>query len=479
MGVENYEVTIGLEVHAQLSTITKAWCSCEIQSYAEENSKVCEVCSAQPGTLPVLNKKARDFAVMLGLATDCKINELSYFDRKNYFYPDLPKGYQITQFEKPICEDGFLTIDEEEGTHTVGIERIQMEEDTAKSTHEGEYSLINFNRCGTPLIEIVGRPHIKNKEQAVKYLKKLHSILTYLDICDGNLQEGNFRCDVNISLAPTGSKKLGTRTETKNLNSFRSVERLIEIEIERQASLLDSGKAIQQQTLAFDVNTGEISVLRTKSDAHDYRYFPEPDLLPLVITQPEITALKGKLPELPGEKKQRLIEEYKLPAYDAEFFTTSRQLSNFFEEAVKSYEGEDAKKVSNWIMVELFKFLNESSLDITKSPVSAQGVSDLLNLVNKGDISGKMAKEVFQVMFDSKKDAAVVVEELGLKQISDNSAIEKIIDDVIQVNTKEHDRYRNGEKKLYGFFVGQVMKASAGQANPKVVNQLLKKRLDA
>ncbi len=474
----NYDVTIGLEVHAQLATNTKAWCNCAIETYAEENTKVCEVCSGQPGTLPVLNERARNFAVSLGLATDCKINNLSYFDRKNYFYPDLPKGYQITQFEVPVCEDGFLELSLEDGTNKkIGIERIQMEEDTGKSTHEGKSSLINLNRAGTPLVEIVGRPHIKNAVEAVAYLKKLHSILTYLGVSDGNLQEGNFRCDVNISLAPKGSTKLGTRTETKNLNSFRSVERLIAIEIERQAKILDSGKKVIQQTLGFDVDTAEIKVLRTKSDAHDYRYFPEPDLLPLIVDESLVDRLRTELPELPDVKKDRFMKTYKIPAYDADFLTSTRSLADYFEQAAKKYKGDEPKKVSNWIMVELFKNLNELNLPIERSPVSSNEIAELLNLVSQGDISGKMAKDVFQKMFDEGKSASQVVEELGLKQISDSGEIETIVENIIKNNSSEVTRYENGEKKLFGFFVGQVMKASRGQANPKLVNELLKKRL--
>ena len=475
----NYDVMIGLEVHAQLATKTKLWCRCEVMTYATENTKVCEVCSGQPGSLPVLNQKARDFAIQLGLATNCRVNLISFFDRKNYFYPDLPKGYQITQYEVPICQNGEIEILLETGeVKSIGIERIQMEEDTGKSTHEGKSSLINLNRACTPLLEIVGRPDIKNAKEAVSCLKKLHAILTYLDISDGNLQEGNMRCDVNISLSPIGSSKRGTRTETKNLNSFRSVERLIDLEIVRQSEILNGGGFVLQQTLAFDVNTSKIKVLRTKSDANDYRYFPEPDLLPMIFEQSLVDELAGQLPELPDYKKSRFMRDYQLPNYDADFLTSSKSLANYFEQAVKYFKGREAKKIANWIMVELYKLLNEQSLSIGKSPVSPEELAELLNVVDRGEISGKMAKEVFQRMFDERKRVLIVIEELGLKQINDDNEIVKLIQNVFENNEKELERYRNGEKKLFGFFVGQVMKLSNGQANPKMVNEGLRKYLD-
>lgn len=473
----DYDVLIGLEVHVQLATRTKAWCPCEVTTYAVENARVCEVCSGQPGSLPVINKRVRDFAIMLGLATDCKINLLSFFDRKNYFYPDLPKGYQITQYEIPICQEGKITIPlESGGVKTVGIERIQMEEDTGKSTHEGSSSLVNLNRAGTPLLEVVGRPEIENAKEAVSYLKKLHAIVTYLEISDGNLQEGNMRCDVNISLSPKGGRQRGTRTETKNLNSFRSIERLIELEMVRQRKILDQGQKVVQQTLAFDVNTSQIKVLRTKSDAHDYRYFPEPDLLPMTFEQSLVDGLERQLPELPEHKKERFMQDYGLPPYDADFLTSSRPLASYFEQAVKYFKGE-AKKVANWIMVELYKLLNELSLPIQRSPVAPKELSELLNIVSDGEISGKMAKEVFQKMFDEKKNVRNVIDELGFKQISNDDKIAKLVRETLRENKEEVNRYKNGEKKLFGFFVGQIMKLSKGQANPVKVNKELGKCL--
>ena len=474
----NYDVSIGLEVHAQLTTKTKIWCSCEVTTYAGENTRVCEICSGQPGTLPVLNQRARDFAIQLGLATHCEINLVSFFDRKNYFYPDLPKGYQITQYETPICQDGEIEITLETGeTRPIGIERIQMEEDTGKSTHQGDFSLINLNRAGTPLLEIVGKPDLTDAQETLCYLKKLYALLTYLNISDGNLQEGNMRFDVNISLSPKGASKLGTRTETKNLNSFRSVERLIETEIQRQKEILNRGEKVIQQTLSFDVQTSQIKVLRTKSDAHDYRYFPEPDLLPMVFDESLVDGLKKKLPELPDPKKKRFMLNYKLPIYDADFLTSSISLANYFEEAVKSFRGPEAKKVSNWIMVELYKLLNEFSIPIEKSPVPPEEISELLNIIYDGEISGKMAKDVFQKMFDGKKKARTVIEELGFKQISDDEKIIQLVQGVLEKNNKEVERYKHGEKKLFGFFVGQVMKITKGQANPRKVNDMLIKYL--
>ena len=473
-----YDVLIGLEVHAQLATKTKMWCQCGVTTHAAENARICEVCSGQPGSLPVMNRRVRDFAIQLGLATHCQINRLSFFDRKNYFYPDLPKGYQITQYQVPVCQEGAIEIQLGTGeAKRIGIERIQIEEDTGKSTHEGSTSLINLNRAGTPLLEIVGKPDMVNAVEAVSYLKKLHAILTYLDICQGNLQHGNMRCDVNISLSPQGSGKRGVRTETKNLNSFRSVERLIEIEIQRQSEILNRGERVVQQTLAFDVNTSEIKVLRVKSDADDYRYFPEPDLPPIIFEQSLVNQLARQLPELPDSKKSRFMGEYQLPGYDADFLTSSKGLANYFEQAVKTFRGGGAKKVANWIMVELYKLLNELSLPIERSPISPNELAELLNIVGDGEISGKMAKQVFQKMFDEKKQVRVVIEELGLKQISDDDEIVGLIQKVLAGNAKEVERYQRGEKKLFGFFVGQVMSLCKGQANPKKVNQKLHKYL--
>ncbi|MGZ3809303.1 MAG: Asp-tRNA(Asn)/Glu-tRNA(Gln) amidotransferase subunit GatB [Bacteriovorax sp.] len=477
--LKKYDVIIGLEVHAQLATDAKAWCNCEISTHAMENTKVCEVCSGHPGTLPALNKRAVEFATKMALATNCKVNELSFFDRKNYFYPDLPKGYQITQFEVPLAQDGHIAIADVAGNEKkIRIERIQIEEDTGKSTHEGESSLINLNRAGTPLIEIVGRPDIRSPHEASAYLKKLHSVLTYLGVCHGNLQEGNFRCDVNVSIHPKGSDKWGTRTETKNLNSCRNVEKAIENEIARQADILDRGDKVLQQTLGFDAETLKVTVLRTKSDAHDYRYFPEPDLIPLVVTEAEKTKWNNELPELPEAKVARFVSEYSIPLYDADVLTTDKNLANYFEEVARAHKGE-AKKASNWIMVELLRLLNEFNIGVDKSPVAALELASLLNAVHEGRISGKQAKDVFQKMFDEKKGADAVIEELGLVQISDTSALEEVAKKIIEANPTQVEQYLSGKDRVFGFFVGLMMKETKGQANPQIANDIMKKILDS
>lgn len=473
----NYDITIGLEVHTQLDTNTKVWSSCEVSHHSLENTKVCEVTAAHPGTLPVLNEKVVEFAVMTGLATNCQIMNQSKFDRKNYFYPDLPKGYQITQLDQPIAKNGYIEITDSEGeTRKIGIERIQIEEDTGKSTHHGEYSLINLNRAGTPLLEIVGKPELHTPEEASLYLRKLHAILVYLGVSVGNLQDGNFRCDANISLAPKGAKKLGTRTEVKNINSFRNVERAIEFEIKRHAELLDAGKKIIQQTLLFNADTGETHVLREKSDADDYRYFPEPDLLNLNISEEFIAKTKASLPELPDQKVARFVSDYNIPKYDAGVLTSDKALANYFEEAAKRYNGE-TKKVSNWIMVELLRYLNEADTPVEKSPVSPNELANMLNAIVDGTISGKMAKDVFQKMYDEKLTASAAIDALGLKQISDESELEAIAQKIIDNNQSQVQDYLNGKDRLFGFFVGQLMKETKGQANPGVANKIFKKLL--
>lgn len=476
--LNKYDVIIGLEVHAQLATKSKAWCNCEVTTHAMENTKVCEVCSGQPGTLPALNKSAVVFATKLALATNCKINNLSYFDRKNYFYPDLPKGYQITQFEIPIAQNGHITIQDEMGVDKkIRIERIQIEEDTGKSTHEGQSSLINLNRAGTPLIEIVGMPDIRSPHEASAYLKKLHSVLTYLEVCHGNLQEGNFRCDVNVSLHPKGTEKWGTRTETKNLNSFKNVEKAIEAEIDRQSEILDRGDKVIQQTLNFDAEALKITILRIKSDAHDYRYFPEPDLIPLHVSNAEIEKWKNELPELPEAKLTRFMKEYGLPAYDADVLTNDKELSHYFEIVVKAYKGE-AKKVSNWIMVELLRLLNEFNISVSVCPIDAKELAALLNAVHEGRISGKQAKDVFLKMFDEKKEANKIIEEMGLVQVSDSVTLEAVAKKIVDSNPEQVQQYLSGKDRVFGFFVGLMMKETKGQANPQIANDLMKKILD-
>lgn len=473
----NYDIVIGLEVHAQLSTKTKAWCQCEISVNAFENTKVCEICSAQPGTLPVYNKQAVEYAIKLALATNSKINKLSVFDRKNYFYPDLPKGYQITQFDTPVAQNGFLEILDDVGqVKRVGLQRIQMEEDTGKSSHQGEKSLINLNRAGTPLLEIVSEPHMTTPKEASSYLKKLHSILVYLGICHGNMQDGNFRCDVNVSLKPKGSTKFGTRTEVKNVNSFRYVEMAIEHEVQRHKEILDAGKSVLQQTLLFDIETKQTKVLRTKSDADDYRYFPEPDLLPLKIEESLIEKVRSTLPELPDAKIKRFITDYNIPAYDANVLTGEKELANYFEKALKEYKGEP-KKMSNWIMVELLRYLNEAGTSIDRSPVKPTDLAQLLNAINDGKISGKIGKDVFLKMFDSGKGALEIIKDMGLEQISDESVLFEVCQKVVTANAGQVEKYRAGNERVFGFFVGQVMKETNGQANPSLTAEIMKKLL--
>ncbi len=473
-----YEAVIGLEIHAQLSTATKAWCHCEISTRSYENTKTCPVCTAQPGTLPFLNTKAVDYALSAGLALNCRINHISKFDRKNYFYPDLPKGYQITQFDIPIAQDGFITILDDEGKEKkIGIQRVQMEEDTGKSMHVGKSSLINLNRSGTPLIEIVGDADIRSAKEASQYFKKIQSILVYLGVCHGNMQEGNLRCDVNLSLRKKGTEKYGTRTEVKNLNSFRSVERAVEYEWERQSKLLDSGGKVDQQTLLFDVESGKTRVLRTKSDADDYRYFPEPDLMPLVVDEARVKKIKDNLPELPDEKIRRFVDEYNIPFYDAEVLSSSINLANYFEEAMKTFKG-DAKKISNWVMVELLKLINESGTEISHSPVTASELSILVTQIEEGKISGKIAKDVLLKMYDEKKSAIKVIKQMGVIQISDSTEIETMVRTVVDSNPGEVEKFLAGKDRVFGFFVGQIMKQTKGQANPQIVNELLKKVLD-
>jgi len=477
--MSKYEPVIGIEIHVQLNTLTKAWCNCELKINGFENHYVCEVCSAQPGTLPVVNKQAVDYALMLGLATNCTINKTSYYDRKNYFYPDLPKGYQITQFKTPICEDGLVEIGSENGdSKKIRIERIQLEEDTGKSTHYNDYSLINLNRAGTPLVEIVTKPDFETAKEVTNFLKKIQSILVYLDVSKGNLQDGNMRCDVNLSLKPIGSKTLGTRTEVKNLNSFRSVERAIAHEKIRQASVLDKGDKVLQQTLLFDVDTGANRVLRTKSDADDYRYMPEPDLLALSVTEGQIKKLKENLPELPTDKVERFIKEFNIPKYDAEVICSEKKLANYFEKACSLHQGNAYKKISNWVMVELLKLVNEAKADIETLKLTPKHLVELVELIESGKISGKIAKDIFVEVYDTGKYPSDIVTDKGLEQNSDTSEIEEIIKEIINAHPKEVAELKSGRDRVMGFFVGQVMKKTQGKANPKITSDLVSKLLE-
>lgn len=472
-----FESVIGLEVHAQLLTSTKIFCGCSTKFGNPPNSNVCPICLGHPGTLPVLNKKVVEFAVMLGLATNCSINERSIIARKNYFYPDLPKGYQISQFEEPICENGFIEIElEDKSKKKIRIKRIHMEEDAGKLIHDqGDDTLVDLNRCGTPLLEIVTEPDISNAKEAYSYLSSLKQILTYLEICDGNMEEGSLRCDANISIRPKGTIELGTRTEVKNMNSFRNVERAIDFEIERQIELVEEGGEVIQQTLLWNADLNEAFPMRGKEESHDYRYFPDPDLVPVVVDEIWKSELEKRLPELPQKRKVRFVTEYAIPEYDSEVLTSEKEIANYFEETVKTTR--NYKSASNWIMVDVLKVIKDEKISITDFKLSPENLGKLINLIDSNIISGKIAKEVFPEMLKSNVDPEIIVKEKGLIQITDTSEIEKAIDEIISQNEKQVEEYKSGKDKVFGFFVGQVMRATKGKANPQIVNDLLKQKL--
>ncbi len=472
----NYEAVIGLEVHAQLLTGTKIFCGCSTEFGNPPNTNVCPVCLGHPGVLPVLNKKVVDFSIMMGLATNCKINHNSIFARKNYFYPDLPKGYQISQFEKPVCEHGFVELETGEGIKKVRIKRIHMEEDAGKSIHDtGESTLVDLNRTGVPLIEIVSEPDISTPAEAAAYLKKIHQLVTYLEICDGNMEEGSLRCDANISVRPKNQREFGTRTEVKNMNSFRNVERAIAYEIERQIDILEDGGTIEQETLLWNADAGKAVSMRGKEEAHDYRYFPEPDLVPVLISQNWIDEIKTALPELPGKRKQRFIDEYGLPGYDANVLTSEKAIADYFEKVVRKTN--HYKTASNWVMGDVAAYINENKIDISNFPVSPGNLAKLINLIHENVISGKIAKEIFPEMIKTNKDPAIIVEEKNLVQITDSGELEEIVKKVLAANPSQVEQFKAGKEKVFGFFVGQVMRETKGKANPKLVNEILRKEL--
>ena len=473
-----FEPVIGLEVHAQLKTRTKIFCGCSTAFGAAPNTQTCPVCLGMPGVLPVLNRTVVEFALRMALATGCSVSRESRFARKNYFYPDLPKGYQISQYELPIAEHGHIDIEDNGRTQRVRIRRIHMEEDAGKLAHDPHrpVSRVDLNRTGVPLIEIVSEPDIDSAAAAGAYLRQLRAIVRYLGICDGNLEEGSFRCDANVSIRPRGASALGTRAELKNLNSFRFVEKAIEYEIERQKDVLRGGGAVAQETRLYDPGKGRTFSMRGKEEAHDYRYFPDPDLLPLVIDEEWIERVRRSLPELPDARRARFVREHGLPDYDAGVLTADRELADYFEACLKLFP--QPKPVSNWIMGPLLGLLNAGGVGIERSPIPPGELAALLGLIENGDISGKIAKTVFDEMAASGKTARAIVQEKGLAQVSDAGAIEKVVQEVIAANPKEVESYRNGKTKLMGFFVGEVMKATRGQANPKAVNELLKKILE-
>ena len=476
-----YEVVIGLEVHVQLSTNTKIFCSCSTEFGAEANTHVCPVCLGMPGVLPVLNKEVVQRAIKAGLALNCEIQSKNIFARKNYFYPDLPKGYQISQFELPICLDGHLNIKTEAGEEKrIGITRIHMEEDAGKSIHgenigDANASYVDLNRACTPLLEIVSEPDMRSSEEARLYLQKLKSTIEYLDISDCNMEEGSFRCDANVSIRPFGQKEFGTRAEIKNMNSFKNVQRAIDYEVKRQAKILDGGGEVVQETRLWDVNKGVTASMRGKEDAHDYRYFPDPDLVPLNIDNKWIDEVKETLPELPEQKFQRLMKEYGLPEYDAGILTTNKAYAEFFEETVKIHD--NPKSASNWIMSEILRVINEKLCGIKDTGISPAQLAEIIKMVDNNSINSKAAKIVFDEVIATGKSPEEIVKAKGLVQISDTDVIEKAVKEIIEANPKEAERLKNGEKKLQGFFVGQVMRATKGKANPKLVNELLAKLL--
>jgi aspartyl-tRNA(Asn)/glutamyl-tRNA(Gln) amidotransferase subunit B len=479
--MNDYEAVLGLEVHAELLTQSKIFCACSAAFGAPPNENTCPLCLGLPGVLPVLNRRVVEFAIRAGLATHCEIAPLSRWARKNYFYPDLPKGYQISQYELPICIGGHIDIAVDGDSRSIRLTRIHMEEDTGKNIHDAVTgaSLVDYNRCGVPLLEIVSEPDLRTPAEAGAYLRKLRAILQYLEVCDGNMEEGSFRCDANVSVRRRGASELGTKAEIKNLNSFRAVERAIEYEIQRQIRALQSGEKIVQETRLWDADRERTRSMRSKEHAHDYRYFPDPDLLPLEIDSAWVEEVRATLPELPDARARRFVDDYELPAYDAEVLTARKDVADYYEQAVAAHR--NPKAISNWVMGEILRLVRERKLDaalvIRDWPVAADRLAALVNLIDTGKISGKIAKTVFEEMLQSGAEPQNIVAERGLVQVSDEGEIEKIVAEVLRGEDGKIEEYRAGKDKLLGFFVGKVMKATQGKANPQLVNELLRKHL--
>ena len=476
-----YEPVIGLEVHAQLLTDSKIFCGCSTRFGEDPNRNTCPVCMGFPGVLPGLNRKVVEFAVRTGLATHCEIARTSRWARKNYFYPDLPKGYQISQYELPLCRDGYIEIESGQARKKIRLTRIHMEEDAGKNIHDvrGDYSLVDLNRAGVPLMEIVSEPDIGSAEEAGRYLKNLRTILQYLEVCDGNMEEGSFRCDANISVRPSGAKELGTKVEIKNMNSFKAVEKALEHEIKRQIETLSEGGRLQQETRLWDAEREVTRSMRSKEFAHDYRYFPEPDLLPLVVEEKWIEEIRAGLPELPEQRRERFASQYGLPPYDAELLTARRDVADYFEAAVKAHS--NPKAISNWVMGDLFRIIKEKRLDdklrIAAWPVAPERLAEMVRMIDQGKISGKMAKGLFEEMLETGAAPDTIVRAKGLEQVSDTGSIEKAIEQVLAAHARQASDYRGGNEKVFGFLIGQIMKATQGKANPQVVNEILRKKL--
>lgn len=478
-----YEAVIGLEVHTELQTKTKIFCSCRTSFGADPNTNVCPVCLGLPGVLPVLNKKVLEYAVRAGLALNCEISRFSKFDRKNYYYPDLPKNFQTSQFDLPICEHGYLDVEVEGEKRRIRITRAHMEEDAGKLVHHGtsitdsDYSLVDYNRTGTPLLEIVSEPDMRSAKEAVAYMEKMRAILQYVGISDCRMEEGSLRCDANVSVRPVGQKELGTKTEIKNINSFKGVERAIEYEAMRQAELLEDGGKVVQETRTWDEKEGVTKSMRTKEEANDYRYFPEPDLVPFTVSDKYIENIRKSLPELPDARKERYMKEFGLSSEDAVFMTNDKATADYFEAAVDA--GADPKACVNWLMGEFASQLSTDGIEITKAPVSAENLAALLKLISKGTISGKIAKKVFATMWKEGGNPEEIVKAQGLVQISDTAELSKLVDEVVGKNPKAVEDFKAGKKKAVGALVGQIMKATKGKANPRVINELLNKKLQS